>query len=76
MKTLILVSACVIFAGCAKTEQLYIQNMPEELKDCKAFFIADLDAKVIRCPNSSTTTSYRAVGRNSYNKTVTLIDEG
>ena len=65
MKTLILVSACVIFTGCAKIEQLHIQNMPEELKDCKVFFAEGIDAKVIRCPNSSTSTNV-----------VTVIDEG
>ena len=75
MKSWILVFA-VMLSGCAPSAEERTANftvMPEGLKDCKVYRISDgsENITVVRCPNSSTTSSNR-IGKTK--KTVTTID--
>jgi hypothetical protein len=75
MKSWILVFA-VMISGCAPSAEERTANftvMPDGLKDCKIYRISDgvENITVVRCPNSSTTSSYR-IGKTK--KTVTTID--
>jgi hypothetical protein len=75
MKSWILVFA-VMLSGCAPSAEERTANftvIPDGLKDCKIYRISDggENITVVRCPNSSTTSSYR-IGKTK--KTVTTID--
>ena len=62
MKKLIIAFLMVGFIGCEKsTEEISgTFNMPEELKDCKMYSLSNgvSSVKVVRCPQSSTSTTY------------------
>jgi hypothetical protein len=67
----------VMISGCAPSAEERTANftvMPDGLKDCKIYRISDgmmVGITVVRCPNSSTTSSTH-VGKTK--KTVTTID--
>jgi intein/homing endonuclease len=64
MKKIILILITLVsFMACSKKTQEYTDSflLPEELKDCKIFWMRGENVgsmKIVRCPNSSTTTSY------------------
>ena len=62
MKKLIMALVIVSLVGCEKsTEEISgTFNMPEELKDCKMYRLCSERrcVTVVRCPLSSTTTTY------------------
>ena len=62
MKKLIMTFVVVCLVGCEKsTEEISgTFNMPEELKDCKMYKLSKgmINVFVVRCPQSSTSTTY------------------
>jgi hypothetical protein len=75
MKRFILVSALALLAGCQPYAE--VRNypvIPDELKDCKFFYLVDKNGSAItvaRCPNSSTT-----VQMNNKARTKSVIIDG
>lgn len=76
MKYLILFLLTIACAPNHKEKKDY--SLPAELADCKVFWISDgwKDLYVLRCPNSSTTTSWsESCGKNCYTqKNVQVIE--
>jgi hypothetical protein len=60
-----MVFVMVSLSGCAKsaTENTSHYDLPDGLKDCKIFYLGSDNSltgiTVVRCPNSSTTTTYK-----------------
>lgn len=53
----------VVSIGCSKTHNITDNyNLPDELKDCKFYRVEGFNGasslRVVRCPNSSTSTTY------------------
>ena len=75
MKRFILVATLAILAGCQPYAEVKIYPvLPDELKDCKFFYLADQSGGSItlaRCPNSSTT-----VQMNNKARTKSVIIDG
>lgn len=76
MKKFAIVLVALALSGCFKNEYSNIKfpEIPEELSDCKFFDIANKDGyrlQVVRCPNSTTTTTYTS-GKSQ--QSVTVID--
>lgn len=82
----LLLSLCVLtLSACGKVEGVptTFPVMPDELKDCKAFFLSRSandasvngpgasELTVLRCPMSTTTTTYKS-GKTT--RTVVVID--
>jgi ABC-type uncharacterized transport system auxiliary subunit len=70
-----------MLAGCTPTSELTTSyDLPSELSDCKVFIIAPKnnflapEIRVIRCPNSNTTTKYTS-GKSHFNITVTEANQ-
>ena len=59
MKRIILLSAIALLVGCQPYAEVKTYPvLPDELKDCKFFYLSDPPGSAItvaRCPNSSTT---------------------
>lgn len=69
-----LAAAAIILAGCNPNYQpLSMPVLPDELKDCKFYWITngDITMRVVRCPNSTTSTTYTS-GKTT--KTDVIID--
>jgi len=76
MRFIALIMTTLILLGCTKTEdQTNLYDLPVELKDCTVHQIATKDGKwsatVVRCPNSSTSSTYKS-GKST--RTVTVVD--
>lgn len=78
MKTFLIIFSVFVLASCSKTHDKLDANysMPEEMNDCSIFkLVPDNGGRTlyaIRCPNSTTTTSYR---NNKTNVTTSVIDD-
>jgi len=78
MKIFILISiTSMLFFGCSKEteETTYHYSLPEELKDCKIFRLRGDNTstlRVVKCPNSNTTTSY-SEGKTKMD--ITVVEE-
>lgn len=74
MKRIILLSVIALLVGCKPhAEVMNYPVVPEELKDCKFFYLVDENGSsitVARCPNSSTTVQ---MGNKARTKSV-IID--
>ena len=73
MKKLILLCALLVITGCTpKADQLNFPILPEELKDCKFYYLRSENGghsiTVARCPNSS--TSVISGGKTKYKSIV------
>ena len=56
-----LVAATVVLVGCSPSyEAMSMPVLPDELKDCKFYYVSNGDRgmRVVRCPNSTTSTTY------------------
>lgn len=73
MKKVLLALAVVVLAGCNSAEQVYPKVKPHGLKDCEFYsmYISGSHMSVVRCPNSSTTTTHRS-GKTE--RSVAVID--
>ena len=60
MKAIGLALAALLLVGCNDAEQIYPQVKPHGLEDCKFYdmTVGGRSLYVVRCPNSTTTTSY------------------
>lgn len=66
------IAATVALVGCSPSYQtVAMPLLPDELKDCKFYWISngDITMRVVRCPLSVTSTTY-----NSENLTDVVID--
>ena len=72
MMTSALLTSCAEHNPVAEAEQY---ALPDGLKDCKVYVVTKQNGggkmKVLRCPNSSTTTSYQS-GKTT--QSVTLVE--
>jgi hypothetical protein len=79
MKLAWLMIFSTLIAGCSNgyEEQSY-PTLPDELKDCKVYYIHNKDGdnmKVMRCPNSTTSTHYVVhAGKNSVARNNVVVD--
>lgn len=73
MKYVIFCAVAILLAGCNSAEQVYPKVKPTGLKDCEFYsmYISGDHMSVVRCPNSSTTTTYRS-GKTE--RSVAVID--
>lgn len=68
----------MLLSACANTQDTTFRyDLPPELSDCKSYLVAPKEKSsmvpelyVIRCPNSSTATTYSS-GKSRFNITVT-----
>lgn len=82
MKTLLIICAAVLLTACdsrpldqREYSKTTMSNIPE-LADC--VYIKIDDVRIIRCPNSDTTTSYtvpQGKSRKTVTTTVTSVDK-
>jgi outer membrane lipopolysaccharide assembly protein LptE/RlpB len=77
MKKLAMIAAVFLLAGCGNSaKEMAVQVLPEGLKDCK-FYELVIDGsriKVVRCPNSTTTTNWKEqVGKVSHLRTASVV---
>ena len=73
--TISLAAAAVVLAGCSPNyNSLSMPVLPDELKDCKFYIVTDgiRELRVVRCPNSTTSTTYNSSGKTS--RTDVVID--
>ncbi len=81
MKYIGLVLVAILLTGCVETRTEEVQgkyNLPDELRDCQMF---DMESKssqdiiVVRCPNSTTSTSYSyQSGKTHHDRRSVVID--
>lgn len=81
MKYIGLALVAILLTGCVETHTEEVQgrySMPDELRDCQMF---DMESKssqdiiVVRCPNSTTSTSYSyQSGKSHYERRSVVID--
>lgn len=81
MKYTGLTLVAILLTGCVETHTEEVQgrySMPDELRDCQMF---DMESKssqdiiVVRCPNSTTSTSYSyQSGKSHYERRSVVID--
>ena len=81
MKYIGLALVAILLTGCVETRTEEVQgeySMPDELRDCQMF---DMESKssqdiiVVRCPNSTTSTSYSyQSGKAHYERRSVVID--
>lgn len=73
MKVLYIGVIALLLAGCNSAEQFTPKVVPYDLKDCKFYHMAvdGSSYRIVRCPNSSTTTTYSP---NKTTQSVTVID--
>ena len=73
MKILAIAAALLLSACSPQYRTLDFPLLPEELKDCKFFVVSNgtAEMRVVRCPNSSTTTQYR---QGKVTRSLTTID--
>lgn len=79
MKKLFVTIVCTFaLVGCFNQNSVELTskfNIPKELSDCKIYFVGTNRGSgltVVRCPNSSTTTSYK---QGKATRTITLVEE-
>lgn len=81
MKKILLVMFVVVLMGCdaktVDTSSRYV--LPAELSDCKFYYIQgeglSQTLHVVRCPNSSTSTTWNEQqGKSAVTKSATVID--
>lgn len=78
MKKLFITTMCTFaLVGCNKSsvELTSKYNIPQELSDCKIYFVGANNGTgitVVRCPNSSTTTSYK---QGKATRSVTVVED-
>ena len=57
-----LAAAAVVLAGCSPNyNSLSMPVLPDELKDCKFYYVSNggVSMRIVRCPNSTTSTTYQ-----------------
>lgn len=62
MKKILIAWCLVVLAGCESgAREYHPEVLPEGLKDCKFYSIADRGnyMRVVRCPNSDTSLAYK-----------------
>lgn len=80
MNKLIMAGMVFILSGCAKETVSISGNydIPKELLDCNIYYMrsdVSRNLTVIRCPNSSTTTSYSEQhGKATKTRNITVIE--
>lgn len=80
LKLATLLASVAFLAGCQPhAEKLDFPVIPDGLKDCQFFKLGQgglgRDIMVVRCPNSSTSTTYQqSNGKTTSSKTVVNID--
>lgn len=77
MKKLIgILFAAGIISGCTNSaKEVFFPVLPQELKDCKVFYLTKESGSaitVMRCPNATTSTSYTS-GKT---KVTTIVVDG
>lgn len=74
MKRLFLIASLALVAGCnQETREVKYEKLPDELRDCKTFYIQDsklANLYVMRCPNSTTSVQHQS-GKQTI-RTVTI----
>ncbi len=73
-KIAVLLVAVLLVACNDSSRELKFSAMPDELSDCKVFYVQSRDSgsmTVVRCPNAATTTK---VSTGKTNKTTVVID--
>ena len=81
MKYIALALGAILLTGCVETRTEEVRNkysMPDELKDCRMFDMesqTSQDIIVVRCPNSTTSTSYSyQSGKSRHERRSVVID--
>ena len=82
MKYTGLTLVAILLTGCVETHTEEVQgrySMPDELRDCQMF---DMESKssqdiiVVRCPNSTTSTSYSYQSGKSHHERRSVVIDG
>lgn len=73
----VIMSLVLVLTGCSKETKNITEKfiLPDGLKDCQVYFLqssAINHIKVVRCPNSDTTTSYSS---GKTRRSVTVVEE-
>ena len=70
-----LVGLLVFLSGCENSyKETNFPTKPKDLEDCKFYMLSNVDGdyiRVVRCPNSQTSTTYR---EGKVTKTTVVID--
>lgn len=81
MKYIALTLFVILLTGCGETRTEEVQtkySMPNELRDCQMFDMvsqSSQDIIVVRCPNSTTSTSYSYTsGKTRHERRSVVID--
>lgn len=61
MKYSLIAIVMLVLAGCSPSQQQWQAALPKGLDDCSVFLVTHEghEIKVVRCPNSTTTTQYK-----------------
>lgn len=77
-KILAIVLAVVALSGCEPSaKEVVMEVMPKALEDCNVYEIKDrynVTIRVMRCPNSTTSTNYTTGGKSKKHHTNIVID--
>lgn len=80
MRIAIALMAFVALTACSPVyEQKHYPILPAELQDCKFYSVSDGGStiKVVRCPNSQTSTTWtQQVGKSTYQRSAVVIERG
>ena len=81
MKLLMVILGVVMLTGCEPSYEEKTQNftqLPVELKDCKFYYVSSntgSNLNIVRCPNSTVSTSQEVVeGKTTHVQTTITID--
>lgn len=78
MKATVLILMAVALAACSPGyEEKHYTVLPAELKDCKFYEVSNGGSaiKVVRCPNSQTTTNWtQSTGKSTITRSAVVID--
>lgn len=77
MKKLIIIVVMALLAGCSDSaREVHVNIMPEGLKDCRYYelVVQGNTVKVMRCPNSTTSTNWRQQsGKSNVGRTSVVV---
>lgn len=75
-KLFIILSAVMLVACSPSSNEMHFPVLPEGLKDCRFYKVSDgsTEIKVVRCPNSQTTTTHQVGAKSHTSRSVVVID--